>query len=133
MAVTSKPCSLQRFPAEVSQAEPGSVHDITAARLHALPALYWAAAGDLPTLADPGYEGIGILIPVRQPAGEGNWISIPALATPSSARCAASGTRVRLAHRPLARPPAHHPQPRQDRRHRPCRPRPDHFEHGCIT
>ena len=59
------------FPLWVSAVEPGSVHDITAARLHALPALYWAAAADLPTLADPGYDGagIGIHIPVKQPAG----------------------------------------------------------------
>jgi hypothetical protein len=59
------------FPLWVSDVEPGSVHDITAARAHALPALYQAAAGGLPTLADPGYEGagIGILIPVKQPAG----------------------------------------------------------------
>ncbi len=58
------------FPLWVSEVEPGSVHDLTAARLHALPALYRAAA-HLPTLADPGYEGagIGILIPVKQPAG----------------------------------------------------------------
>ena len=58
------------FPLWISPAEPGSVHDITAARIHALPALYRAAASaDLPTLADPGYggAGIGILIPVRQP------------------------------------------------------------------
>jgi hypothetical protein len=48
------------FPLWVSQAEPGSVHDITAARAHALPALYRAAATGLPTLADPGYEGAGI-------------------------------------------------------------------------
>jgi len=60
------------FPLWISDAEPGSVHDITAARLHALPALYHAAA-DLPILADPGYEGvgIGIHIPVRQPAQGG--------------------------------------------------------------
>jgi hypothetical protein len=59
------------FPLWISEAEPGSVHDITVARIHALPALYRAAAADLPTLADPGYEGagIGILIPVKQPAG----------------------------------------------------------------
>jgi DDE superfamily endonuclease len=58
------------FPLWVSDAEPGSVHDITAARLHALPALYLAAAHGLPALADPGYDGpgIGICIPVRQPA-----------------------------------------------------------------
>jgi hypothetical protein len=59
------------FPLWVSDAEPGSVHDLTAARTHALPALYHAAAIGLPTLADPGYDGagIGILIPVKQPTG----------------------------------------------------------------
>ena len=58
------------FPLWISDAEPGSLHDLTAARLHALPALYHAAA-DLPTLAGPGYEGagIGIRIPARQPPG----------------------------------------------------------------
>jgi len=58
------------FPLWVSPAEPGSVHDLTAARAHALPALYHAAATGLPTLADPGYDGagIGIHIPVKQPA-----------------------------------------------------------------
>lgn len=57
------------FPLWISDVEPGSVHDLTAARARALPALYRAAAADLPTLADPGYEGagIGILIPVEQP------------------------------------------------------------------
>ena len=57
------------FPLWVSEVEPGSVHDLTAARTHALPALYRAAAADLPTLADPGYDGagIGIHIPVKQP------------------------------------------------------------------
>jgi hypothetical protein len=60
------------LPLWLSAAEPGSVHDITAARRDALPALYRAAATGLPTLADPGYEGagIGIHIPVTQyPAG----------------------------------------------------------------
>jgi len=59
------------FPLWVSEVEPGSVHDITAARAHALPALYRAARDGLPTLADPGYEGagVGILIPVKQPPG----------------------------------------------------------------
>ena len=58
------------FPLWVSDAEPGSVHDITAARRHALPGLYRAAAAGLPALADPGYDGagIGVHIPVRQPA-----------------------------------------------------------------
>ena len=48
------------FPLWVSEVQPGSVHDITAARAHALPALYHAAATGLPTLADSGYEEAGI-------------------------------------------------------------------------
>ncbi len=52
------------------------MYDLTAARIHALPALYQAAAAGLPVLADPGYDGagIGIHIPVREPAdgGAGN-------------------------------------------------------------
>jgi hypothetical protein len=58
------------FPLWVSPVEPGSAHDLTAARAHALPALYQAAAAGLPALADPGYDGagIGIYMPVKQPA-----------------------------------------------------------------
>ncbi len=58
-------------PLWISDVEPGSTPDITAARLHALPALYKAAADGLPTLADKGYigAGIGIHIPVRRPKG----------------------------------------------------------------
>lgn len=47
-------------PLWVSEVEPGSVHDLTAARIHALPALYVAARDGLPTLADLGYTGAGI-------------------------------------------------------------------------
>jgi DDE superfamily endonuclease len=59
-------------PLWVSDSEPGSTPDITTARLHALPALYKAAADGLPTLADKGYigAGIGILVPVRRPKGQ---------------------------------------------------------------
>ncbi len=59
------------LPLWVGPAEPGSVHDLTAARLHALPALYRAAALGMPCLADSGYEGagIGILVPFKNPAG----------------------------------------------------------------
>jgi len=59
------------LPAWTSQAEPGHVHDITAARHHALPAHYRAAALGMPTLADGGYEGagIGIHVPVKNPPG----------------------------------------------------------------
>ncbi|MGW0583919.1 transposase family protein [Streptomyces sp. NPDC002920] len=47
-------------PLWVSGVEPGSTPDITAARIHALPALYQAAARGLPTLTDKGYIGAGI-------------------------------------------------------------------------
>lgn len=55
------------YPVWVSPAEPGSAHDITAARTHALPALYNAAAQGLRTLTDKGYTGagIGILVPAK--------------------------------------------------------------------
>lgn len=58
-------------PLWVSQVEPGTVHDIVAARLHALPALYKAAAQGLPTLADSGYEGAGggLLTPFKKRPG----------------------------------------------------------------
>jgi DDE superfamily endonuclease len=59
------------LPLWASEAEPGHVHDITAARLHALPALYRAASLGMPTLADSGYEGagIGIHVPAKGPGG----------------------------------------------------------------
>jgi DDE superfamily endonuclease len=41
------------FPLWVSDTEPGSVHDITAARAHALPALYHAVACGLPPSPTP--------------------------------------------------------------------------------
>src|SRR6185312_3120281 len=61
------------LPLWAGPAEPGSVHDITAARVCALPALYRAAARGLPTLADSGYQGagIGICTPVKNsPKGQ---------------------------------------------------------------
>lgn len=57
------------LPIWVSEVEPGSTHDLTAARSHVLGALYAAAAAGLPTLADPGYDGagIGVHTPTRRP------------------------------------------------------------------
>jgi len=57
------------LPLWAGPAEPGSVPDIDAARIHALPALYRAAALGLPCLADSGYQGagIGIHVPVKNP------------------------------------------------------------------
>jgi hypothetical protein len=68
-------------PLWVSGVEPGSTPDITAARIHALPALYKAAAEGLPTLADKGYigAGIGIHVPVRRPKGQSDG---PSTSTP---------------------------------------------------
>jgi len=59
------------FPLWVSDARPGSIHDITCARELVLPALYRHAARDLPVLADKGYTGagIGIHVPARNPGG----------------------------------------------------------------
>lgn len=52
------------YPEWVSEVEPGSTHDLTAARTHALPALYPTAAAGLVTLTDKGYTGAGIGIHV---------------------------------------------------------------------
>lgn len=55
------------FPVWTSPVEPGSTHDMTAARRHALPALYSAAAAGMSTLADKGYigAGAGIHVPFK--------------------------------------------------------------------
>lgn len=59
------------LPLWVSEVEPGSTHDLTAAREHVLGALYAAAADGLPTLTDGGYEGAGTGVhsPTKQPPG----------------------------------------------------------------
>jgi DDE superfamily endonuclease len=59
------------LPLWAGPAEPGSVNDMTAARRHALPALYRAAALGMPCLADSGYQGagIGIHVPVKNLPG----------------------------------------------------------------
>jgi hypothetical protein len=55
-------------PLWVSDVLPGSTHDLTAAREHVLPGLRPYLTG-LPVLADPGYEGAGVRVPVKRPAG----------------------------------------------------------------
>jgi hypothetical protein len=52
----------------VSDARPGSTHDITAARELVLPGL-WPWLKVFPCLADSGYEGAGagVLVPVKKP------------------------------------------------------------------
>jgi DDE superfamily endonuclease len=46
-------------PVWVADVEPGSVHDLAAARVHVLPALYPTARDGLPTIADIDYLGAG--------------------------------------------------------------------------
>jgi hypothetical protein len=106
------------FPLWVSDARPGSFHDLACARELVLPALYSYAATSrpdrLPVLADKGYTGWGHL----PPAGDGIGVEVP--------------TR-RTRQRPppaLASPRARHPRPLAHRRHR-RRPRADH--HGART
>jgi hypothetical protein len=64
-------CTADGEPLWTSPVEPGSTHDLTAARRHALPSLYPAASAGLPVLADKGYTGAGagIHVPVRRPGG----------------------------------------------------------------
>ena len=80
------------FPLWVSDAEPGSVHDITAARRNALPGLYRAAAAGCRPLLIPATTAQASVCTSRSssPPTAGNSISVPAPATPSSSRCAAS-------------------------------------------
>ena len=63
-------CDPTGYPVWVSPVSPGSTHDITAARVFALPALHPAAAAGIPTLTDAGYQGAGAGIwhPLRLPA-----------------------------------------------------------------
>lgn len=57
------------YPIWISPVEPGSVHDITAARRHVFPTLNHAAATQLPVYCDRGYRGadIGYRVPVQAP------------------------------------------------------------------
>ncbi|MFI8860396.1 transposase family protein [Streptomyces prasinus] len=57
-------------PLWVSEVEPGSTPDISAARIHALPVLYKAAAQGLPMPADKSCIGAGIRVPARCPEGQ---------------------------------------------------------------
>jgi hypothetical protein len=81
------------FPLWVSPAEPGSVHDITAARIHALPPPCTAPPRSCPRWPIPAMTALASAstYPSASPLTGGNWTSIRAPATPCSAPCAASG------------------------------------------
>ena len=115
------------LPLWAGPAEPGSAHDITAARIHALPALYRAAALGMSCLADSGYEGagIGILVPREEPSREPGARYRRAHQERAAARPALPRrARVRPAHPALGRPPAHHRQPQPNHRDNPRSTRP---------
>jgi hypothetical protein len=82
------------WPIWVSDVEPGSQHDLNVAREHALGALYAAAVGGRPTLADPGYEGAGygVFTPVKHPPTDASSISTIPPTTCCCARCGVSGS-----------------------------------------
>jgi hypothetical protein len=114
------------LPLWASPAEPGHVRDITAARVHALPALNRAAAPGIPARACSGREGAGagIHVPVKSPGGNqepapGNQARnfLPRGLLPGR-------TRVRPAHPALGPPPAHHRPPPPAHPERPRRPHP---------
>ncbi|PPK90165.1 DDE superfamily endonuclease [Kineococcus xinjiangensis] len=86
-------------PLWVSPVEPGSTHDLTAARVHALPALYAAARHGVPTLADKGYTGAGagIRVPVRRP-GRGQVLDTTTLSWNSYVSSAGAFVEHGIAH-----------------------------------
>ena len=106
----------RRPPALGLRPSPARVHDITAARVHALPALYRAAALGMPSLADSGYEGagIGILVPVKNPAGNQELDIGTRTRTRCCATCAAAGNAGSPCS-PSAGPPSSTSPPDPDR------------------
>ncbi|WP_202873847.1 hypothetical protein [Kribbella speibonae] len=98
----------------VANVEPGSTHDLTAAREHVLGALHWAASRlDLPRLADGGYDGAGI--GMHTPDQTTHRRTETPRRQPHLQRTAARATRprrtrLRRAHRALAHPEPHHRQ-----------------------
>lgn len=114
-------------PLWVSDVEPGSVHDLRAARPHAPPALYTAARDGLPTLADVRYTGAGIGVHThcdRTPTSPAPVCRQPR-PQPHPARHPSPGrTSRRRPQTTLAHPAAHHPQPQPDRSHRQGTPDP---------
>src|SRR5512143_2724791 len=116
-------------PLWISTVEPGAVHDMAAARTHALPALYWAASQlhlpPWPTPATTAPEPASTPRPPTPPAAPPTPPPRqphlqPAPARPTRPR----RTRGRRTHPTLAHPQPHHPQPQPHRQHRPRRSRP---------
>lgn len=90
------------FPVWTGPVEPGSTHDLSAARTPVLPALYPAAAVGLLTLTDKGYTGAGIGIQVPT---QGRYLPRYHYPQPVDQRAACPRrTRQRLPENPMDRP-----------------------------
>ena len=115
------------FPLWVSGTEPGSTHDLTAARDHALGTLYAAASHGLPTLADGGYEGtgIGVHTPIKRPPDHHVLDADNRTYNPATRTTQPWRTRIRPPHRPVSHRATHHCQPTKNRQHHPSRTRTD--------
>ncbi len=114
------------FPVWSSPVEPGSVHDIAAARAHCLGALYVAASAGLPTLTDKGYQGarIGVHSPVKggnlHVSNASYNMLLDRSAGPRGTRQRRTQTRLEMA---TPNPPLPQPHRRyRRRRHRPINP-----------
>jgi DDE superfamily endonuclease len=112
------------FPVAVSDVEPGSTHDLAAARRTGFPGALYAAAAllGLPALADKGYDGAGVLTPDQGPRpapGQPH----PQPADRLSVRL--GRTRDRAAQDSLEGAGPHPIVPSADRRHRQSSARPD--------
>jgi len=109
-------CGPGGYPEWVAPVEPGSTHDITAARTHVLPALYLAAALGLPTLTDKGYQGagIGILVPSK---GRGLAVDNRARNTIIAALRAPAERGKRAAQTDLESAASRHPRAEPDHQH----------------
>ena len=117
------------FPLWVSEVEPGSVHDITAAPCTPCPRSTRPPRPGCPPWLTPVMTAPASAYTSRSsshPAGRSSY-RYPHRQRAAPLAALPGRTRVRPAHRPLAHPPAHHRQPLQDRRYRPRRPRPDPF------
>ncbi|MFK0238833.1 transposase family protein [Streptomyces vinaceus] len=124
-------------PLWVSDAEPSSVPDITAARAHCLSALYKASADGLPTLADADYQSAGTSIhhPFKKPrdgfhlqlhpdtrtytrsCGEyGRWVNGPRPSSRNAGAPSSTSPSAQVASLPSPKPPSSSTMPGDDLR-----------------
>lgn len=114
-------------PLWVSDVEPGSFHDLSAARLRALGAVYKAARDGLSTLSTLAYIGAGAGVHTRfrpHPTSPARATSTTEPTTGCYAACVPWANARRRTQTTLARPAARHPEPSPHRRHHPSSPHP---------